>query len=423
LKEETELKVSRQDIDLMAPVGSFETLHAAIQGGADSVYFGIDRLNMRARSVYNFTPADLQKIVRYCKSFNKNTYLTLNVVVYDNEMSRIKEILDRAKEKGIDAVIASDQAVIQYCRTIGMEVHLSTQLNISNLETLAFYSAYADVAVLARELDLKQVAAMADQIKRQQIKGPSGKVIKLEMFIHGALCMSLSGKCYLSLHHYNQSANRGACLQDCRRAYTVREKETGLELDVENEYIMSPKDLCTIHFLDKILAAGVRVLKIEGRARSPEYVKTVTSCYNEAINSIVEGSYSAERKEAWKERLNSVFNRGFWDGYYLGQKMGEWSDVHGSKASKRKVYAARNLNYFHKLGVGEFLCEADTVRVGDEILIIGPNTGVIEMEIREIHNDAGPVNEVVPGERFAIKLTKKVRRADKLYKVVKEPAS
>ena len=407
----------------MAPVGSFETLHAAIQGGADSVYFGIDRLNMRARSVYNFTPADLQKIVRYSKSFNKKTYLTLNVVVYDNEMTRMKEILDRAKEKGIDAVIASDQAVIQYCQTIGMEVHLSTQLNISNLETLAFYSAYADVAVLARELDLKQVAAMADQIKRQHIKGPSGKLIKLEMFIHGALCMSLSGKCYLSLHHYNQSANRGACLQDCRRAYTVREKETGLELDVENEYIMSPKDLCTIHFLDKILAAGVRVLKIEGRARSPEYVKTVTSCYNEAINSIVEGSYSAERKEAWKERLNSVFNRGFWDGYYLGQKMGEWSDVHGSKASKRKVYAARNLNYFHKLGVGEFLCEADTVRVGDEILIIGPNTGVIETEISEIHNDAGPVNEVVPGERFAIKLPKKVRRADKLYKRVKEPES
>ena len=417
------MKVSRQDIDLMAPVGSFETLHAAIQGGADSVYFGIDRLNMRARSVYNFTPADLQKIVRYSKSFNKRTYLTLNVVVYDNEMPRMKEILDRAKEKGIDAVIASDQAVIQYCQTIGMEVHLSTQLNISNLETLAFYSAYADVAVLARELDLKQVAAMADQIKRQHIKGPSGKLIKLEMFIHGALCMSLSGKCYLSLHHYNQSANRGACLQDCRRAYTVREKETGLELDVENEYIMSPKDLCTIHFLDKILAAGVRVLKIEGRARSPEYVKTVTSCYNEAINSIVEGSYSAERKEAWKERLNSVFNRGFWDGYYLGQKMGEWSDVHGSKASKRKVYVARNLNYFHKLGVGEFLCEADTVRVGDEILIIGPNTGVIETEISEIHNDAGPVNEVVPGERFAIKLPKKVRRADKLYKRVKEPES
>lgn len=415
------MKISRQDIDLMAPVGSFETLHAAIQGGADSVYFGVDRLNMRARSVFNFTPADLQKIVRYSKSFNKKTYLTLNVVVYDNEMTRMKEIIDRAKEKGIDAVIASDQAVIHYCRSIGMEVHLSTQLNISNLETLAFYSAYADVAVLARELNLKQVTAMADQIKKQNMKGPSGKPIKLEMFIHGALCMSLSGKCYLSLHHYNQSANRGACLQDCRRAYTVRERETGIELDVENEYIMSPRDLCTIHFLDKILAAGVSVLKIEGRARSPEYVKTVTSCYNEAINSIVEGSYSAEKAEEWKVRLNSVFNRGFWDGYYLGQRLGEWSDVHGSKASKRKVYAARNLNYYHKLGVGEFLCEADTVKVGDEILIIGPNTGVIEAKIREMHNDAGPVDEVFPGERFALKLPKKVRRADKLYKMVKVP--
>jgi U32 family peptidase len=414
------LSISRQDIDLMAPVGSFETLHAAIQGGADSVYFGIERLNMRARSVLNFTAADVQKIVRYSKRFNKRTYLTLNVVVYDNEISRMKEIINLAKSKGIDAIIASDQAVIHYCRSVGMEVHLSTQLNISNLETLKFYSAYADVAVLARELNLKQVAAMAEQIKKQDIKGPSGKPIKLEIFIHGALCMSLSGKCYLSLHHYNQSANRGACLQDCRRAYTVREKETGFELDIDNEYILSPRDLCTIHFLDKILAAGVSVLKIEGRARSPEYVKTVTSCYNEAINSIVDGSYSEEKAREWKEKLNSVFNRGFWNGYYLGQKLGEWSDVHGSKATKRKVYAAKNLNYFHKLSVGEFLCEADSVRVGDEVLIIGPNTGVIETEIREIHNDAGPVNEVGPGERFSIRIPKKVRRADKLYKLVKE---
>jgi putative protease len=375
---------------------------------------------MRARSVLNFTPADLQKIVRYSKRFNKRTYLTLNVVVYDKEISRMKEIINLAKSKGIDAVIASDQAVINYCRSVGMEVHLSTQLNISNLETLKFYSTYADVAVLARELNLKQVTAMADRIKELEIKGPSGKRIKLEMFIHGALCMSLSGKCYLSLHHYNQSANRGACLQDCRRAYTVRERETGLELDIENEYILSPKDLCTIHFLDKIIAAGVSVLKIEGRARSPEYVKTVTSCYNEAINSIVDGSYSIEKTEAWKGKLNSVFNRGFWDGYYLGQKLGEWSDVHGSKATKRKVYVAKNLNYFHKLGVGEFLCEADSVRVGDEAVIIGPTTGIIENEIIELHSDSGPVNEVRPGERFSIALPKKARRADKLYKLVKE---
>jgi putative protease len=414
------LKISRKEIDLMAPVGSFETLHAAIQGGADSVYFGIDRLNMRARSTFNFTLTDLGKIVHYSKSFNKRTYLTLNVVIYDEEISRMKEIVDRAKEVGIDAVIASDQAVINYCRSVGLEVHLSTQLNISNSETLKFYSTFADVAVLARELDLKKVTAIKEQIKKQKIKGPSGKDIRLEMFIHGALCMSISGKCYLSLHNYNKSANRGECLQDCRRAYTVKERESGFELDIENEYILSPKDLCTIHFLDKIITAGVRVLKIEGRARSPEYVKTVTSCYDEALNSIAEGSYSAEKTEAWKEKLNSVFNRGFWEGYYLGQTTGEWSNVHGSKASKRKVYVARNLNYFHKKGVGEFLCEADSVRVGDEVLIIGPNTGVVETVIREIHNDEGPVIEVKPGDRFAIKLPEKIRRADKLYKLVKE---
>ena len=404
----------------MAPVGSFETLHAAIQGGADSVYFGIERLNMRARSSLNFTLADLEKIVRYSMSFDKRTYLTLNVVVYDDEITRMREIIDRAKEKGIHAVIASDQAVISYCRSVGMEVHLSTQLNISNSETLKFYSSFADVAVLARELDLKKVTAITEQIRKEKIKGPSGKPLRLEMFVHGALCMSISGKCYLSLHQYNQSANRGACLQDCRRAYTVKERESGFELDIENEYILSPKDLCTIHFLDKIIAAGVKVLKIEGRARSPEYVKTVTSCYNEAIHSIINGSYSIEKTEVWKERLNSVFNRGFWDGYYLGQKLGEWSNVHGSTASKRKVYVAKNLNYFHKLGVGEFLCEADSVRVGDEVLVIGPNTGVIETEIQEIHNDNGPVNEVRPGERFSIKLPKKIRKSDKLYKLVKD---
>ena len=414
------MKIYRKDIDLMAPVGSFDTLRAAVQGGADSVYVGIDKLNMRARSAFNFTQADLEKIVRFCKSFDKKAYLALNVIIYDNELHRMQKIIDLAKEKGIHAIIASDQAVINYCRTIGMEVHLSTQLNISNVEALKFYARFADVVVLARELTLEKVSVMANQIEKQQIKGPSGNLIKLELFIHGALCMSISGKCYLSLHHYNQSANRGACLQDCRRAYTVKEKETGFELDIDNEYIMSPKDLCTIHFLDKILASGVRVLKIEGRARSPEYVRTVTSCYNEAIHSIVDGSYTDEKAEAWKERLKTVFNRGFWDGYYLGQKLGEWSDVHGSKALKRKVYVAKNLNYFHKLSVGEFLCEADSIRIGDEIIIIGPNTGVLETEIKEIHNDFGPVTEVKPGERFSIPLVKKVRRADKLYKLVKD---
>jgi putative protease len=414
------LDLSRKDIDLTAPVGSFDTLRAAIQGGADSIYFGIDKLNMRARSTANFTTEDLVKIVRFCKNFDKKTYLTLNVVVYNNELNHMKGIIRLARDKGIHAIIASDQAVINYCREVGMEVHLSTQLNISNIDTLRFYAPFADVAVLARELTLEQVSAMADQISQQQIRGPSGDLIKLEMFIHGALCMSVSGKCYLSLHHYDQSANRGACLQDCRRAYTVKEKETGFELDIENEYIMSPKDLCTIHFLDKIIASGVRVLKIEGRARSPEYVKTVTSCYNEAINDIINGSYSAGKAEILTDRLKTVFNRGFWDGYYLGKKLGEWSEVYGSKASKRKVYAAKNLNYFHKLGVGEFLCEAESLKTGDEIIIIGPNTGVIETKIKEIHNDSGPVTGVNPGERFSIPLAKKVRRADKLYKLVKD---
>jgi putative protease len=403
----------------MAPVGSFETLHAAIQGGADSVYFGIDRLNMRARSTVNFVISDLEKIIRYSKRFNKRTYLTLNVVIYDNEIAQIQEIVDRAKNIGVDAVIASDQAVIGYCRSVGMEVHLSTQLNISNIEALKFYSGYADIAVLARELDLQKVSAIAEQIKTQKILGPSGKPVRLEMFVHGALCMSVSGKCYLSLHNHDQSANRGACLQDCRRAYTVRERETGFELDVENEYIMSPKDLCTIHFLDKIITAGVRVLKIEGRARSPEYVKTVTSCYNDALVSIENGSYSEEKIKAWQEQLSSVFNRGFWDGYYLGQKMGEWSNVHGSSAAKKKVYVAKSLNYYHKKEVGEFLCEADSLKIGDEVLIIGPNTGVVETIIGEIHNHQGPVEEVRQGERFAIRVPKKIRRADKLYKLVK----
>jgi putative protease len=410
---------TREEIDLTAPVGSFDTLRAAIQGGADSVYFGIGKLNMRYRSTVNFSPEDLVKIVRFCRNFNKRTYLTLNVTVYNNELDRVKDIIKLAKEKGVSAIIASDQAVINYCRQSDMEVHLSTQLNISNIDTLKFYAPFADVAVLARELTLEQVAAMAEAIRNQQIRGPSGDLLKLEMFIHGALCMSVSGKCYLSLHHYNQSANRGACLQDCRRAYTVREKETGLELDIDHEYIMSPKDLCTIHFLDKILAAGVRVLKIEGRARSPEYVKTVTSCYNEAIQDIINGSYTKRRAEKLTKRLKTVFNRGFWDGYYLGKKMGEWSDVHGSKAVKRKVYVAKNLNYFYKPGVGEFLCEAESLKIGDEIVIIGPNTGVIETVITEMHNDEGPVIQVNPGERFSIPLPKKTRRADKLYKMIK----
>ncbi|MBN2273215.1 MAG: U32 family peptidase [Bacteroidales bacterium] len=402
----------------MAPVGSFDALHAAIQGGADSVYFGIGKLNMRARSTVNFTPDDLVKIIRICRNFNKRAYLTLNAVIYNHELEQVRDIVHLAKEKGIHAVIASDQAVLHYCRDKDMEVHLSTQLNISNIETLKFYARFADVAVLARELTLEQVSEMAGQIKKQQIRGPSGELMKIELFVHGALCMAVSGKCYLSLHHYNQSANRGACLQDCRRAYTVKERETGFDLDLENEYIMSPKDLCTIHFLDQIIDAGVRVLKIEGRARSPEYVKTVVSCYSEAIDDILAGRYSRQKAEKLNEKLKMVFNRGFWDGYYLGKRTGEWSDAHGSKALKKKIYIAKSLNYYHKLGVGEFLCESDSLKTGDEILIIGPNTGVIETTIEEMHNDTGPVKSVNQGERFSIPLPRKVRRADKLYKMV-----
>ncbi len=413
------MKLSRQDIDLTAPAGSFETLVAAIQGGADSVYFGIEKLNMRARSAYNFLISDLNKIIRICRLHKKKAYLTLNIIAYDNELPVIRQIIQKAKEAGVNAIIASDQAVINYCRDEGIDVHLSTQLNISNTETLKFYAPFAETVVLARELTLEQVSEISNNIVNQNIKGPSGNLIKLELFAHGALCMSVSGKCYLSLHHYNQSANRGECLQDCRRAYTVKERETGFELDIENKYIMSPKDLCTIHFLDKILNAGIRVLKIEGRARSPEYVKTVTSCYNEAINCFIEGSYTNERINYWKRRLVSVYNRGFWEGYYLGRKLGEWSDVYGSKASHKKVYIAKAINYYHKIGVAEFLCETESVGLGDKILVIGPNTGVIESVINEIHSDNGPVSFIKPGEKFSIPLPKKVRRADKLYKIVK----
>ncbi len=410
--------MERRDIDLMAPAGSFESLMAAISSGADSVYFGLGKLNMRARSSFNFTLDDLKKITRICRNFNKRTYLTLNVVFYDQEIDEMKRIVDQACENGVHAIIASDQAAINYARRQGMEVHLSTQANISNIESLKFYAAYADVAVLARELNLKQVRKIALGIEAEQIKGPSGKLIKLELFTHGALCMSISGKCYLSLHEHNHSANRGDCLQDCRRGYIVREKESGFELEIDNSYIMSPKDLCTIHFVNKILDSGVRVLKIEGRARSPEYVKVVTGCYNEAINSIIEGSYTSEKIEAWKTRLSTVFNRGFWDGYYLGQRLGEWSHVYGSKATQKKEYVAKCMNYFPKIGIAEFLCEAGTLHQGDSIFIMGPTTGVVEQEVSEIRVDYKLVDETSAGERFSIPVQRKARRADKLYKLV-----
>jgi putative protease len=412
--------LKRNDIDLMAPVGSFESLSAAVAAGADSVYFGLGKLNMRARSSINFTPGDLEKIMRICRHFNKKAYLTLNVVFFDQEMDEMKRTVDLARANGVNAIIASDQAAIHYAWQQGMEVHLSTQVNISNIESLKFYAGFADVAVLARELSLEQVAAINRTIEADQIKGPSGNLIRTELFAHGALCMAVSGKCYLSLHHHNHSANRGECLQDCRRSYTVKEKESGFELDLESEFIMSPKDLCTIHFLNKIMDAGVRVLKIEGRARSPEYVKVVTECYHQAIQCWAEGTYTKDKIAAWRDRLSTVFNRGFWDGYYLGQKLGAWSDVYGSRATQKKEYVARSINYFSRIGVADFLCEAGTLRQGDKVLIIGPTTGVVESVVEEIRVDLIKVHEAKAGDRFSITVPRKIRRADKLYKLTSE---
>jgi len=414
--EENDLK--RSDFEVMAPVGSFESLMAAIQGGADSVYFGAEQLNMRSRSSSNFTTDDLREIVRIASEKGVKTYLTVNTVLYDNDLPVMRRLIDAAKESGISAVIASDQAAINYANSIGVEVHISTQVNISNVEALKFYSHFADVVVLARELNMDQVRAIYDAIEKEQIKGPSGKLIRIEMFSHGALCMAVSGKCYLSLHQLNSSANRGGCLQPCRRSYIVTEKETGQELEVDNEYIMSPKDLKTIHFLNKMIDGGVRVFKIEGRARGPEYVKTVVSSYREAIDSVLEGTYSHEKIEHWNKRLASVFNRGFWDGYYLGQKLGEWSANYGSLATRKKVYLGKGTNYFPKIGVAEFVLETKSLKVGDEILITGPTTGVVEMTVPEIRVDLQPVEEAQKGDRFSIPVDEKIRRSDKLYKWV-----
>ena len=409
--------IKRSDIEIMAPVGSWESLHAAVQAKADSVYFGIDKLNMRSRSSVNFGFEDLKRITAFAQQNNLRTYLTLNTTLYTGELSRMHEIIDAAAENNISAVIVSDQAAISYAHQKGLEVHLSTQLSISNIDTVKFYASYADVMVLARELNLDQVKEISDQITRQKITGPSGNPVIIEIFAHGALCMSVSGKCYLSLHEYNHSANRGACLQNCRRGYTVSDKENGSELDIENQYIMSPKDLLTIHFLNKITEAGVRVLKIEGRARPPEYVKTVVRCYHEAILSIEDGTYSIEKIEEWKTRLSRVFNRGFWNGYYLGQRLGEWSNVYGSKATRKKIYIGKGMNYFSNLGVAEFLCETGSLNTGDEILITGPSTGVVELKLDEIRVNMEKTNEVTKGQRFSIKVPETIRRSDKLYKL------
>ena len=412
--------MNRKDIEIMAPAGSYESLMAAIQGGADSVYFGAENLNMRAASSNNFTLDDLRNIVTICKDAGLKSYLTVNVVVYDQEIDQMKKIVDAAVADGINAIIASDLSVINYAFNAGIEVHLSTQLNITNIEALKFYSQWADVAVLARELNLDQVKYIYDTIREKDIRGPHGDLVKIEMFAHGALCMAISGKCYLSLHENNRSANRGNCYQTCRKPYIATEKESGYQLEIDNKYIMSPKDLCTIGFLDRLIEAGVRVLKIEGRARSAEYVKIVSSCYNEGVNAVMDGTFSPEKASIWKEKLSTVFNRGFWDGYYLGQKLGEWNAHYGSSATKRKVYLGKVTNYFTKLKVAEIKLENGNLKKGDVILITGPTTGVVEYNVEEIRVDLKVTDEALKGEFCSIKVSDFIRRSDKIYKWVDE---
>ena len=405
-------------IEIMSPVGSFESLASAIQAGAGSVYFGLGKLNMRAGSTVNFTEDDLESIVSLCQEHGVKTYLAVNTIMYDTDIDEMHRIIDLAKQKHITAIIASDTAVLEYALKQGVEIHASTQLNISNIEAVKFFSKYCDVMVLARELTLDKVAYIHQQIKEQNIRGPKGELVRIEMFVHGALCMAVSGKCYLSLHELGRSANRGACLQVCRRAYTVKDRESDIELDVENEYIMSPKDLCTIGFIDKILAAGVEVLKIEGRARPPEYVKLVTEVYHEAVKAVEEGSFSAEKAEKWKERLSEVFNRGFWDGYYLGQRLGEWNNMHGSKAKYHKEFVGTVNNYFSRLSVAEIYINSGKISVGERVLIIGPTTGTIDMTISEIRFDDRKSDTAVKGDVISIPVPEKVRRSDKLYILV-----
>ncbi|MBP5339488.1 MAG: U32 family peptidase [Prevotella sp.] len=408
------------DFEVMAPVGSRDSLTAAIQAGADSIYFGIGRLNMRAGSASPFTIDDLKEIAQTCREHGVKSYLTVNTIVYDEDMEQMRQIVDAAREAGISAIIASDVAVMQYCRSTDkpIEVHLSTQLNISNIEALRFYAQFADVVVLARELRIEQVAEIFRQIEEQHICGPSGQLVRLEMFCHGALCMAISGKCYLSLHAANRSANRGECIQVCRRSYTATDDETGYQLDIDNKYIMSPKDLKTIRFLDRLMNAGVRVLKIEGRARGPEYVYQVVTCYKEAVRAVLDGTFTEERKDEWDERLARVFNRGFWDGYYQGQLMGEWNKQYGSCATERKVYIGRGVKYFSRLGVAEFTVEANTFAVGDRLLVTGPTTGAMYLTATEIHdNDGKPVDQAPQGQRVAIPVSGKVRPSDKLFRL------
>ena len=407
------------DYEIMAPVGSRESLMAAIQAGADSIYFGVGQLNMRSHSANHFNLGDLRDIAATCNEHGVKTYLTVNTIIYDSDIADMRRIIDAASEAGISAVIASDVAVMSYCRQRGMEVHLSTQLNIANTEALRFYAQFADVAVLARELNMDQVAEIHRRIEDEHITGPGGKPVRMEMFCHGALCMAVSGKCYMSLHAANRSANRGECVQICRRSYTVTDNETGNQLEIDNKYIMSPKDLKTVRFVDRMMESGVRVFKIEGRARGPEYVYTVVRCYKEAIASVLEGTYTEEKKDQWDERLAKVFNRGFWDGYYQGQLMGEWNKHYGSVATERKVLIGKVVKFFSKLCVAEVAVEATTFKLGDKLLITGNTTGVMYLDCKEIRYDLQPVEEAQQGWHVSIPVEGKVRPGDKLFKLVK----
>lgn len=409
---------SAKDIEIMAPVGSFESLVAAIQGGADSVYFGIGHLNMRSRSSKNFTLEDLGEIARTCHKHGIRSYITLNTIVYDHELEEMRRVVDAAKKEGITAIIATDLAVLNYAAEAGMEVHMSTQAGISNTEAVRFYSRFADVMVTARELSLEQVKEITENIRENSIKGPSGKEVQIEIFAHGALCMAISGKCYLSLDNQNFSANRGACLQLCRKPYLVFDKDGETELEIDNEYIMSPKDLKTIGFIDRILDAGVRVLKIEGRGRSADYVKTVSECYREAVDSVYDGTFSEEKIKTWNERLATVYNRGFWDGYYLGRKLGEWSEKYGSQATLKKVYIGKVTNFYKKISVAEIKMETGELEAGDHFMIIGPTTGVYEADVTELRVDEQPVEKTSKGDICSVPVNGEVRRSDKVYKVV-----
>jgi putative protease len=410
---------ANKNIELMAPAGNFESLQAALDNGADSVYFGVEQLNMRARATMNFVLNDLPEISKRCKERNVRTYLTLNTIIYDHDLSIVKTLINKAKEANITAIIAMDQAVIAYARSVAMEIHISTQINITNFETAKFYAMFADTVVLSRELSLRQIKKIASQITTEQIKGPSDKLLEIEIFGHGALCMAVSGKCYMSLHAHNSSANRGACKQNCRKKYTVTDQDTGFEMELDNEYIMSPKDLCTLEFLDQVADAGIKVLKIEGRGRAPEYVARVIKTYREALDAIQDSSFTQDKVKLWMTELKKVYNRGFWDGYYLGQKLGEWSDTSGSHATQKKVYLGKGVHYYPKAKIAEFKIEAYDVKVGDTILITGPTTGAQEISIDELYINDQIGQIASKGDTCTIKLPFRVRNNDKLYKIVK----